>query len=305
MVFASSYTNDFLTAVVTEGFVAGESWNETNALEVFTAKSNDGSLNNDLKTSWGYRNTSIYTSVLRELQHGAQNLTKLSNDECQNAFGSNDLQSPYLNVLVITNHTSNDSFLTGEIHYPEWGSNGAPWFRTVMQPNSYFPPGTGEHKIDDYYYYSHGSNWSFPVRICSNSSCSFEPAWVQNCLAQPAEDFHSKCTVSIHTNLLLAVIACNAVKLLCFLAILLNSRFYPFATVGDAISSFMDEPDPNTIGCGPLSIFQAKRLSAKRKTYFKEIVRANHTKTLNLWIPQTKKWVSILSSTDKVLVFCM
>lgn len=131
-----------MAVVVTKDFLDGAPWDEAKAVTSFTANSNDPnvtSTRNGLKTSGVYEDEEIYTTVLRERQRGARNLTELSNDECRASFGSDNLQSPYLNVLIIANQTSDDSFLTGEMHFPEWGANGAPWFRNDVLQYGYYP----------------------------------------------------------------------------------------------------------------------------------------------------------------------
>jgi hypothetical protein len=54
-------------------------------------------------------------------------------------------------------------------------------------------------------------------------------------------------------NLLIAVIVGNALKAICFICTLRATSFYPLVTVGDAVASFLDRPDPTTVACGPLS----------------------------------------------------
>jgi hypothetical protein len=180
------------------------------------------------------------------MQNSSSNLTKLTNSECQSAFGTTKVQSPYLNVLVVTNYTSNDSFINGLIYYPETGMESIPWFN--KNASNITVEGCTQT-----WNYTQGSNWSLPECTCSNNECILERAFVQDCLAQPAGDFDVQCTISISLNLLIAVIVCNALKAICFICTLRATSFRPLVTVGDAVASFMDRPDPTTVACGPLS----------------------------------------------------
>ena len=66
---------------------------------------------------------------------------------------------------------------------------------------------------------------------------------IQYCLSQSLPE---RCTVQLSYTLMAAVIACNVVKLLCMLSMLLQRRFRPLVTIGDAIESFMVKKDPTT-----------------------------------------------------------
>ena len=150
---------------------------------------------------------------------------------------------------------------------------------------------------------------------CTNSGCTTEPAWVQYCLAQPVGNPQLQCTVSISTNILVAVIICNCVKALCFLVTLFASDFQPLATVGDAIESFMDRTDPVTTCWGPISIFDVVQISNHSEVFgtiggcpsmpdsedFQEsvniqIVSQRFCHSHRTWEHRSRRWSSSLSS---------
>jgi hypothetical protein len=239
VIYSSSYTSDWMAAAVTEDFLIGGAWNQTIANVTF----------NDAANAQYNKNTpQHFPEILSEMQNSISSLIRLSNDECQSAYGTAKLQSPYLNVLLVTNFTSSDSFVEVLAHYPEWGTDFMPWFNmTSSEPSIVDEPGCLGR-----WDYSHGSNWSLPVCNCSENTC--ERAFVQECLAQPAEQFDAECTVSISLTLLIAVIICNAFKAICLLCTLMVTSFHPLVTVGDAVASFMQRPDPSTLACGPLSM---------------------------------------------------
>lgn len=248
MIYSSSYTSDWMAAAVTEDFLIGGAWNQTIANEFF---------NNAANAQYNNNTPQHFPEILSEMQNSISSLIKLSNDECQSAYGTAKLQSPYLNVLLVTNFTSSDSFIDVLAHYPDWETNHMPWFNMTSAEHSLiYGPGCLGH-----WYYSHGSNWSLPVCNCSENTC--ERAFVQECLAQPTEKFDAECTVSITLTLLIAVIVCNAVKAICLLCTLMATSFHPLVTVGDAVASFMQRPDPSTLACGPLSMSTVENVPSR------------------------------------------
>ena len=74
---------------------------------------------------------------------------------------------------------------------------------------------------------------------------------IDYCLAEPSP--LPECTVSLSQTLLAVVVVFNAVKATCFLATLqVCTSNSPLITIGDAISSFLERPDPLTRGHGTL-----------------------------------------------------
>ncbi|KAF8532068.1 hypothetical protein BDD12DRAFT_766134 [Trichophaea hybrida] len=68
---------------------------------------------------------------------------------------------------------------------------------------------------------------------------------VKECWTETIEE---QCKLQFSTTILSIVIICNFVKALCMLLVFFQRDFYPLATIGDAIQSFMREPDPCTSG---------------------------------------------------------
>ena len=68
---------------------------------------------------------------------------------------------------------------------------------------------------------------------------------VQYCVSQPVEE---ECRIQVSLVILGIVIACNATKALCMLLAIRHQKSQPLVTLGDAIESFLREPDPATDG---------------------------------------------------------
>ncbi|KAK3380710.1 hypothetical protein B0T24DRAFT_616099 [Lasiosphaeria ovina] len=80
---------------------------------------------------------------------------------------------------------------------------------------------------------------------------------LDHCLSERVVD---RCRLQFSLPIMFVVIACNAIKLVAILATLLRKQS-PLLTLGDAIASFLERPDPTTRGMGTASIadFRAGR----------------------------------------------
>lgn len=100
-----------------------------------------------------------------------------------------------------------------------------------------------------------------------------EPMIIDSCLSQTLEE---QCTIEASLSLLGVVIAFIFCKLLCMFWVLWKLKEHPLAVVGDAICSFLKEPDENTKGAclGTPSDFNHKNywLSARK------------------WSPKPRRW---------------
>lgn len=106
------------------------------------------------------------------------------------------------------------------------------------------------------------------------------------CLAQRTEEH---CEVRIYLTLLWVVIACNALKAACFITTILAPDFTPLATVGDAIASFMDNPEPLASERGPISAADVRgRHTASWHSVFAQ-------RTLLPWRNERKRWATAVS----------
>ncbi|KAK3325813.1 hypothetical protein B0H66DRAFT_139429 [Apodospora peruviana] len=113
----------------------------------------------------------------------------------------------------------------------------------------------------------------------------------QYCLAQLGPD--QTCDVSVNASLLCAVALLNLVSVASLAAVLfLTASFAPLATLGDAISSFLQDPDPTTRGSCLLSktdVWQGRWGS-------------NFTQGAKYWVPKDHFWLSTASLPRWVFV---
>ena len=69
---------------------------------------------------------------------------------------------------------------------------------------------------------------------------------VTSCCAKTTTN--SPCKLVFDAHIIVIVIICNAIKALCMFLVVLKADDYPLVTLGDAIASFLEHPDPTTKG---------------------------------------------------------
>ncbi|KAG8156605.1 hypothetical protein KVR01_013556 [Diaporthe batatas] len=89
----------------------------------------------------------------------------------------------------------------------------------------------------------------------------FNELVVKHCMAEPNPDY--VCKIGLVPPLLLIVIGCVFVKGCICVAVLSKLRHDSLVTPGDAIASFISQPDPNTARLATLSFADADRLENK------------------------------------------
>ena len=160
-----------------------------------------------------------------------ENITK---EECYITFSAYYVHD-YKNVILVTNISSL--------------SYGTSWLARTTQSSPdaadewpcgspFCPPNTPL-----------AANWrsSFTVNIPDYSRT--RTAFVQYCIS---ESIQPSCAVELSPQLLIVAIVCNVIKVV-ILVLLLCSTFKPMVTIGDAIASYIDEPDPSTQDWGAIS----------------------------------------------------
>ncbi|KAI4732554.1 hypothetical protein E4T50_16873 [Aureobasidium sp. EXF-12298] len=216
-----------MAAVVTDDFVQGAAWNNSrfDLLEETEATSQ---------------------RQLARLQNNIDRLTRLDNKDCIQAYGTNLLQSRHKNVLVVSDTNVTEPLITTYYHRANYLINDLGWIcgkQFVVAKDKYSEINSREISEVS----------SGPEFAGEEEDAAVEGHWfkasVQYCLAEEVEE---RCTVKISTPLLGTVLLCNLVKVAC-LAALLVRNFHPMATVGDLISSYLDNPDPYTNGKGPIA----------------------------------------------------
>ena len=202
----------------------------------------DGTLNSD---GWNgaWLDAVNSTQQVQHLQDNLATLTRLDNDQCVKSYQTN-LMSDYKDVLLVTDVSNATNAILGVIpqlvtEYTAEGSGCSGSFTCWPGSNKDSKnwtftlfPGTGFENqtsgLDQSDLDKQHPNIQVPVRYC---------------LAEPGSP---ACTISLSRVYLGVVLICNAIKLFCILSTLLLKGHQPLITIGDAIESFLVDPDPMT-----------------------------------------------------------
>jgi hypothetical protein len=242
-----------MAAIVTEDFLQGAAWNNSRFDRLADSEAT------------GQRQ-------LVRLQSKIDQLTRLENKDCIQAYGTNVLQSSWKNVLTVSDANFTGPLIITYYHRADLLTNDLGWVcgkQVSGQANN----------CNTKMMLSHSSDWTITdsetnqnETVITGSTTWFH--WSGNHIMGPwfeaspkyclAETARQHCTVQISTPLLSVVLLCNLIKVLCLSSALLVRNFYPMATVGDLISSCLSEPDPYTCGKGPIAAQDVRRSDAVR-----------------------------------------
>lgn len=267
VVFNTLSANDYEAALVTEDFLAGGWWNETRVRSTVQAAAyqssrwrgleRSGTDGDSLTASLQNLNApwiTMYADQLHYMQKNVGSLKRLENSECLQAYATSSLESEWRNVLVVSDIESNDNAIAMWTHSPISLLDDETWVCNYHEPcnveaihanpSSWTIGGPGQCSNED--------QVQFP------GDCLSVPVEVKYCLA---EYWPPQCTVRISTYLLMVVIGCNMLKVGCLLITLWIGNFRPLVTIGDAVASYLNDPELATRDVGPLSIMQVKGTS--------------------------------------------
>ena len=163
----------------------------------------------------------------------AANWDNLTNEACIKVY-MRDYVTDNTNVLAVTS-ALNDSSSIVNTTYPAYvyrWDDTTPWI-------------CGDNTYDSYTYtcdasavLAEAAGWTINV---DNGHLWAVP--IQYCLSQPVE---GHCTLQFSLWIITIVIMCNITKLACMIMLLLRQQAKPLVTLGDAVESFLETPDPTT-----------------------------------------------------------
>lgn len=197
------------------------------------------------------------------MQRNASSYQKLDHESCITEYGVDYLSSRG-NVLVVVDGRTSDPLL-GVL---DW---------TYNSPRNSWICGTTLE-----------SNMTLETISIDNFDCTVPEAlgndtWlmgeyeVSYCLSQKVED---KCRLQFAAPIMVVVLCCNFVKLLAMIITLWKCKEKTFVTLGDALASFLENPDRNTVGMciatkkdfeARWPAREAKRWSPKKQFRFKGV----------------------------------
>lgn len=249
--------NNYAVAAVSSGFIEGGPWSRERALEF----------------------SKLNETTVEFLQDSSSTFVRLENADCIKDYSPQFL-SGWANLLVVVDNPlySNETLLN--VHLSEaddWDSHS--WMcdgptggarvcetpETLTEPEKWQTLGASRANLT-----CSKSIYTNKTYCDTGKDVLFD---VKYCLAQRSPE---SCRVGASSTLLLVVLACNLIKILCFLWTLWRYNSFPLVTLGDAIASFLRRPDSNTENCGPLE-YDLKDWRASDKQKSGRIWKVRHT----------------------------
>lgn len=181
---------------------------------------------------WDYQIGNIKT-LRSEYASNTSAWRRLDNADCITAYGTSFV-SDYRDLLLISNEpgnsTNNTVFYTDAISYEGGSGYDLPyyWICIDAHPTQYY-------------------NFQCDIAKARQNATEWTVAGkkIDHCLAQPVEPH---CKLQFSLGILIAVIICNAVKSSAMFWTLRRQKEVTLVTIGDAIASYLDEPDESTKG---------------------------------------------------------
>ena len=264
VVFSTSQANDYLALVVSPGYVDGDPLPSTNGSSDFGTRYEDGYAT---LLSKYYFSSAIPSDppslsvpeldlqevimIANRLRSNLSTLIRLENADCIRAYNE-DFVTAFLNVVLVTDDESYDIAKTkgyegpllATYEYHPAPSRNVSTREAILE--NWLCDGQANCSIGDRI--KAPDQWSFT--LFSSDPKADQKVQIAYCLAEPVQP---QCTVEIFPQILIIVIICNAFKAIAFTTLLAKHNFTPLIILGDAIASFMSDPDPTALSCGPLS----------------------------------------------------
>ena len=263
VVFSTSQANDYVALIVSPGYLNGDSLTLTNGSSNFGSRYGDSHSTllsqYDIEPDSEFEPLSTPDLDLQEIDRLAErlrsnisSLTRLENVDCVRAY--ENFLTDFLNVVLVTDNQSyalaNANGFEGPL-LAAYEYHPAP-NHSLSEPQSILQlywfcdyPGGCDVKL----LFEMTDFWSFTL-AAGDGSRTNQTVKISHCLAEPVQP---QCTVEILLPVLIVVIICNAFKAIAFTALLAKRGFTPLVILGDAIVSFMSDPDPTALSSGPLS----------------------------------------------------
>ena len=167
--------------------------------------------------------------TLRYFQQAA-NWDNLTNEDCIKVY-SQQFVTGNNNVLAVTSAVSATSPVMNST-FPVWQDDPGEFIHTNTL----------------------AANWTITV----STGVASRAVPIQYCLSQPVKGY---CTLQFSILIITIVLVCNITKLACMVVLLLRQQAKPLVTLGDAVESFLETPDPSTEN---MCLADKRKFSAKK-----------------------------------------
>ncbi|GAB1731132.1 hypothetical protein NU195Hw_g3572t1 [Hortaea werneckii] len=253
VIFKTLAANEYLLVVANKDFLQGKEFApfylDTEKEQFYASNANDSSyayLRYEGPSYYTVEPNDTYTSAIRDVQLEFSRDNNYANDakvhnlsasECITAYGTSFV-SEYRNIVAVTSARGNQTNNT--VLYSVW-----PNFDMEHGYLTY-----GWICLDNLDTNGYGDTYELVMTECDvASSRKHASDWTVNkhkidyCLAQVAQPH---CKLQFSLGILATVIVMNACKSICMFLTLWTHRSATLVTIGDAMSSFLDQPDKLT-----------------------------------------------------------
>ena len=238
--YTSVAGHDFVVTVVTSNhFEQGAYSNMTEALPGYFQMPSDSMAG----SRYGYPDFPLFNGVLEGYNANPNSYEDLTPSQCTKLYNT-DYVSSHRNLFLITKQSSNttrNNTILDMIQVGNLGISPSSWmcaYDLAGEPRVYleaaFPcdPSVLTAKVTN----------GLPWRVTLTTG---EEVEISGCKSEKTAE---RCRVQFMLEIMTVVICCNFVKVFCMVMVLVRYREPTLVTLGDAVDSFLRNPDPTTIG---------------------------------------------------------
>ncbi|KAF4543969.1 uncharacterized protein LTHEOB_6635 [Lasiodiplodia theobromae] len=255
VVFANIQANEYQVIPATPDFLDGGNYSTAGLVPdyVWTKNSTGHIVPADVK-NYTLALVANATTLRDSIQQGKMRYENMTADACSTNY-TQQFIAHYGNVLVVQDEIQFDGFVRGANdtkYYANFGCvvDGIPNSANEADCLTSIP----FHSVPEVF---PAWDWQCPPPWQDNCTkvdydvLTSQPEWapygspVKYCLAEVVEEH---CRLQFSFAIAGAVIACNVIKAVCMGYIVWKYRQAFLATIGDALASFLDDPDPETKG---------------------------------------------------------
>lgn len=181
------------------------------------------------------KSDAFHESLIEEIQRNASSYQRLDPTKCITEYGV-DFLSDRRHVMVVVSGSNSTDSLLGTLDWSyEYPQNSWVCGAYLLSDNKTLET----QSIQDFDCSIHValSGENYPWFVANQT--------VDHCLSEPVQDV---CRLQFAVPIMGAVLTCNLVKMVCMIATLIASRSDTLVTLGDALSSFLTDPDVTTKG---------------------------------------------------------
>ena len=170
---------------------------------------------------------------------------RMENKDCIRKYGQQFVSTH--GDLLIVSPALNDSFSLKfmDTAYPKTANGGGPSYNWMcdLYPEAQYGINNEQCRLN--VVLQHPTDWAIRSNREDRTTGMWQPDPVDYCLSLRVEEH---CRLQFSLALLILVVVCNFCKAACMILMVYRHDSKPLVTLGDAISSFLDEPDTTTEG---------------------------------------------------------